>query len=125
MSNVERLCADWLDAKRAEDDARAARYAVEKHIAQAFDVPSEGAKTHVIDNYKVTVAQPVTRKIDLAAWERIKDRVPAEMAPTKIKIEADGAGCKWLANNEPEIWARISSAFETKPGKIAVKVEEK
>jgi hypothetical protein len=40
-----------------------------------------------------------------------------------VKLEADATGCKWLADNEPAIWRKIAQAFETKPGKVSVKVE--
>jgi hypothetical protein len=40
-----------------------------------------------------------------------------------MKVEADAAGCKWLMNNEPEIWRNIAIAFTTTKGKIGVKVE--
>jgi len=124
MTNVEQLCADWLAAKRAEREAQVRRYAIEEQIAQALDVPGEGSKTHRLDAFKVTLTQPVTRKIHLAAWDKVRDLCPADMQPIKVKVEADPVGCKWLAKNDPNVWAQIASAFETKPGKIGIKVEE-
>lgn len=40
------------------------------------------------------------------------------------QMKADAAGMKWLAENETKLWAEVSPAFETKQGKIGVKVEE-
>ena len=124
-SNVETLCADWLDAKRAEGRARELRIKIEGEIAQAFDVPMEGTKAHQTENYKVTLGQPITRKIDPAEWDLVKYYVPLNMHPVKIKIEADPAGCKYLANNAPEMWNKIAAAFTATPGKVSVKVEVK
>lgn len=124
MTNLETLCAQLLEAKRAEDRAKRERIALEAQIAAAVDVPEEGSKTHRLDAFKVTVTQPVTRKLDEEEWWHVCHYVPDHMAPVRTKTEADPAGCKWLFNNEPEMWAKIASAFETKPGKIAVKVEE-
>jgi len=124
MTNTEALCRDWLDAKRAETAANAMRIKIEEQLASAMDVPDEGSKTHKLDGFKVTVTQPVTRKIDPAAWAKVSKHCPADMQPVKIKIEADGTGCKYLATNEPAIWKKIASAFETKPGKIGFRVEE-
>ena len=123
MTNLETLCAGWLEAKRAEQKANAERIAIEAQIAEALDVPSEGSKTHKLDAFKVTLTQPVTRKIDAEAWDKVRDICPPDMQPIKVKVEADATGCKYLANNEPALWAKISPAFETKPGKIGVKVE--
>lgn len=124
MTNVQALARDWLDAKRAENAANATRIKIEEQLAQALDVPDEGSKTHKIDGFKVTLTQPVTRKLDAAVWEKVKQHISPEMAPVKMKLEADATGCKWLAANDAKTWRKIASAFETKPGKVGVKVEE-
>jgi hypothetical protein len=124
MTNVQALARDWLDAKRAENAANAARIKIEEQLAQALDVPDEGSKTHKIDGFKVTLTQPVTRKLDADVWEKVKQHISPEMAPVKVKLEADATGCKWLATNDAKTWRKIASAFETKPGKVGVKVEE-
>lgn len=124
MTNVQALARDWLDAKRAENAANAARIKIEEELAQALDVPDEGSKTHKIDGFKITVTQPVTRKLDAVVWEKVKQHISPEMAPVKVKLEADATGCKWLATNDAKTWRKIASAFETKPGKVGVKVEE-
>jgi hypothetical protein len=95
MTNVQALARDWLEAKRAENAANAARIKIETQLAQALDVPDEGSKTHKIDGFKVTLTQPVTRKLDAAAWEKVKQHVSPDLAPIKIKLEPDATGCKW------------------------------
>jgi hypothetical protein len=122
-SNVEGLCAAWLDAKRAEDAAKRQRLEVEKAIAQALDVKSEGAITHKLENYKVTLTQPIYRKVDPAKWDGVKTLISANFWPIKTIIEADATGCKYLANNEPGLWAMIAGAFTVTPGKIGVDVK--
>ena len=124
MDNRDALCAEWLEAKRAENAANKRRIEIETQLAQCFDVPKEGSKTHKIDKYKITLTQPVARKLDEAAWVKVAHLVPEAMRPVKTKIEADATGCKYLATNEPSLWKKIAKAFETKPGKIGVKVEE-
>jgi hypothetical protein len=124
MTNVQALARDWLEAKRAENAANAARIKIEEQLAQALDVPDEGSKTHKIDGFKITLNQPVARKLDAVIWEKVKQHISPEMAPVKVKLEPDATGCKWLAANDAKTWRKIASAFETKPGKIGVKVEE-
>lgn len=123
MSNLDNLLADWIEAKRAEALANRQRLAIEQQIVEAMDVPAEGSKTHKLEKYKVTLTQPVARKLDVMAWDKVRDFCPAHMQPIKVKVEADPMGCKWLAENEPDLWAKIAPAFETKPGKVGVKVE--
>ena len=124
MTNVQALARDWLNAKRAENEANAARIKIEEQLAEALDVPDEGGKTHKIEGFKITLTQPVARKLDYTVWETGKHHVSEDLAPIKVKFEADAAGCKWLAANDAATWRKIAPAFETKPGKIGVKVEE-
>ena len=123
MTDIDEVCAEWIRAKQEETAANKRRVALEKQIAGLVEVPDEGSKTHSLDNYKVTVSQPVTRKVDPRKWASVMDHVPREMRPVKNTLSADGAGCKWMAKEAPEMWAKIAEAFEVKPGKIGVKVE--
>lgn len=122
--NVAPLAREWLEAKRDEAAANARRIKIEAQLCEAIDTPQEGSKTHKIDGYKITATQPVGRKINLDEWEKVKDKVSSDLRPVKVKVEADEAGCKYLANNQPEIWAKIAPAFEVKPGKVGFKIEE-
>ena len=123
MSNIAPLAAAWIEAKRAETKANAERIKIEEQLATALEVPAEGSKTHSIDGYKITVTQPITRKLDEAAWAKVKAKCPMEAWPIKTKIEADATGVKWLQSNDQKVWRAIASAFETKPGKVGFKVE--
>ena len=122
-SNIEGLCGAWLEAKRREDEAKRSRVDIEKQIAQALEAKSEGAITHKLEHYKVTLTQPIYRKLDAAAWENVKTRIGSDMWPIKVITEADATGCKWLAKERPELWAMIAEAFTVTPGKIGVEVK--
>ena len=112
----------WLDAKQAQDEAEAERLAIEDQIAEAFERKTEGAITHKLGDYSVTLTQPIYRKIDETTWKQVASLCPELLRPVKTKIEADAVGVKYLQNNEPEIWKKIARAFESKPGKVGVKV---
>ena len=124
MSNLATLARDWLDAKRDEKKANMRRLDIEAQLAEALEIKSEGASTTHIEGYKITATQPVTRKVDPVAWEKVKNKLPTILWPVKFKLEADATGCKYLANNEPELWSMVAEAFEAKPGKIGFKIEE-
>jgi len=124
MSNLATLARDWLEAKRDEKKANMRRLDIEAQLAQALEIKSEGASTTHIEGYKITATQPVTRKVDVVAWEKVKGKLEPSMWPIKWKMEADATGCKYLANNEPELWSLVAEAFEAKPGKIGFKIEE-
>lgn len=124
MSNVETLARDWIEAKKAEALAKNQRTAIEDELTKALDVKAEGATTHQVGPYKVTLTGKLTRKVDPVAWDNVKDRIPESMWPVKRTVTADVTGCKYLAENEPDMWKAISIAFETKPAKTAVAVKE-
>lgn len=122
--NIGPLASYWLEAKAEEEYAKARRVEIEKQMIGALEIPDEGSKTHHIDGYKVTVTQPVARKLDAEVWENVKDKIDPTLHPVKLRIEADSAGCRYLADKDPKIWKLISKAFTFTPGKVGFKVEE-
>jgi len=121
--NVDILAVDWLAIKAEEKALTAKRHAIEEQIAAALEVKDEGSISHKLDGHKVTLTQPVSRKIDAIVWDKVAKKIPTHLHPVKTVISADSAGCRYLLANEPKLWAKIAPAFETKAGKIGVKVE--
>ena len=123
MSNIDGLASEWLEVKAQEKKIIALRHAIEEQITAALEAKGEGSTSHKLEAHKVTLTQPVSRKIDPVAWEKIKHKIPESMHPVKVTLAADSIGCRYLAEKEHRMWAKVSSAFETKQGKIGVKVE--
>ena len=123
MSNIDGLASEWLEVKAEEKLIIARRHAIEAQITEALEAKGEGSITHKLDLFKVTLTQPVSRKVDPIVWEKVKDKLPEHMRPVKETISADAAGCRYLLEKEPRLWAKVSKAFETKQGKVGVKVE--
>lgn len=121
-SNVTGLCGAWLEAKRREEEAKASRIKIEDEISEALDAKAEGSITHKVEPYKVTLSQPIYRKMDWEMWKTIKGDIPAELWPVKMKLEVDDAGCRWMMENRPDLWAIVAKAITATPGKIGVKV---
>lgn len=123
MSNIDGLASEWLEVKAQEKLIIAQRHAIEAQITEALEAKSEGSITHKLDLFKVTLTQPVSRKVDPIVWEKVKDKLPIGWDPVKHTISADAVACRYLAEKEPRLWAKVSKAFETKQGKVGVKVE--
>ena len=123
MSNVDGLASEWLEVKAQEKEIIAKRHAIEEQITKALDAKGEGSISHKLEQHKVTLTQPVSRKVDPIVWDKIKDKIPENMHPIKVVMSADAQGCRYLLEKEPRLWAKVSKAFETKQGKIGVKVE--
>lgn len=122
--NIAPLLEEWLSAKQAEDDAKQRRLNAEAQITGIMQAKDEGAVTHKLDGYSVTLKQPVTRSLDEDAWEHVKHKIPQSFHPTVKTLKADGKGCKWLLENRPDLWNQVAPAFTTKAGKIGVSVKK-
>ena len=123
MSNIDGLASQWLEIKAQEKDIIAKRHAIEEQITTALEVKGEGSISHKLEAHKVTLNQTVSRKVDAIVWDKVKDKIPENMHPVKVSVSADSAGCRYLADKEPRLWAKVAKAFESKQGKIGVKVE--
>jgi hypothetical protein len=123
-SNIEGLCGGWLEAKRREDEARKSRIEIENQISVALEKKPEGSITHKLEHYKVTLTQPIYRKLDAEKWVTVKTLIDQKLWPIKVVVEADATGCRYLANNEPQLWALVADAFTVTPGKVGVEVKE-
>jgi len=121
--NVNTLAQDWLEIKAQEKDIVAKRHAIEEQITTALETKGEGSISHKLEAHMVTLTQPVSRKIDTILWEKVKDKIPENMHPVKVSVTADSVGCRYLADKEPRLWAKVAKAFEMKQGKIGIKVE--
>ena len=121
--NVDILAADWLVIKAEEKALTAKRHAIEEQIATALEVKEEGSISHKLDGHKITLTQPVSRKVDAIIWDKVSRKIPKPFHPVKTVISADSAGCRYLLANEPKLWAKIAPAFATRAGKVGVKIE--
>lgn len=118
---LERLSADWLEAKKAEAKANKERVAIEDEIVLLTGKRDEGSKTVEAAGFKITVTGKVSRKMDWDKWETIKAQISPNLHPVKFKPELDEKGVKYLQMNEPEIYALLP--IEVKPAKTAIEVK--
>jgi len=121
--SVEKLARQYLALKAERDDLQTQIDALTEELASRLEHPDEGSKTHTMDGVKVTVTSRVNRTIDERAWASIRSGVPKNLWPVKEKLTVEPKGCRYLAENHPEMWAVVAGAITEKPGKPGVKVE--
>ena len=117
----------WLDLKKAEDDAKEERIKIEEEMINFLETKSEGSTTTTLeDNTKITVKTGFSRKLDLKAWEKVKQKIVPEVRPIKTKIELDVPALKKLQEKEPLVYKTISEAITVTPSKpnFTIKKEE-
>ena len=117
----------WLDLKKAEDDAKNERIKIEEEMINFLETKTEGSATTTLeDKTKITVKTGFSRKLDLKAWEKVKQKIVPEVRPIKTKIELDVPELKKLKEKEPLVYKTISEAITVTPSKpnFTIKKEE-
>lgn len=109
-----------LEAKAAEEQARNARLAAEKHLIELIGVKDEGTVSKKTAYYKVVTTGKLTRT--LVAASDMPDAV--YHAITRVKHELDVKALKALATADPRAYQEALRYVSTKPAKPAVKVEQ-
>ena len=116
------LSRAWLESKAAEEAAKTRRSEIEDALAAQLGVKTEGAQTHNLGEFKVTICGNVIRSLNKEVWETIKDRLPPELRPVTYEPKLDITGVKWLQEHQPEEYRLLAQALTVKPGKTRVLV---
>ena len=117
----------WLDLKKTEDNARTERIKIEEEMINFLETKSEGSTTTTLeDKTKITVKTGFNRKLDLKAWEKVKQKIVPEVRPIKTKIELDVPALKKLQEKQPLVYKTISEAITVTTSKpnFTIKKEE-
>ena len=126
------LAAALSEAKRAEDEAKAARIAAEDALVAATGfAKSEGQESYEESNEagrcKVTIKQPVRTTVDDEAWVKLRrtldPRHPAR-AIFKASYSVDLKKARELQERDKAAWATVSEVITRKPGKVSVELKE-
>ena len=117
------IAEELFAAKLAEREANEKRVALEEELIAILGQKEEGAQTHEVGDYKVTITGKLIRKIDWDLYDKsIAAKIPESLQPVKVKRELDDSGVKYLANNEPQIYRLLAKALTIKPAKTAVNI---
>jgi hypothetical protein len=117
------LLKRWTTGKEMIDKLKDELITIENELLERVEYNPIGSKTTRLEGYKVTVKCPVNRSLDGDKWEEVKDSIPPEMWPVRMKLEPDAKGCTWLAENRPDLWGIAAQAITEKPGKPGFTIE--
>jgi len=121
--SIAALSNRWLTARAKIEELKEEMIAIEGELLGQVESTECGSKTTKAEGYKVTVKRPINRTIDGEAWEHVKNDIPADLWPIRVKVEPDARGCEWLAKNSPELWAIAAQAITEKAGKPGFTIE--
>lgn len=120
---ITRAAVALQSAKEVEAQARKRRLEAEEHLVELIGAPEEGTVTEKAGTFKVTIKQPVNRKIDQKAAVRA-DELLGNKSPFKAKFELDLKRYRALADLSPDDFTIAAAAVTATPGKTSVMVED-
>lgn len=125
MRTEVEIANELFEAREAEKQANERRVELEEELIAILGQKEEGAQTHEVGDYKVTITGKLIRKIDWDLYDKsIAAKIPESLQPVKVKRELDDSGVKYLANNEPQIYRLLAKALTIKPAKTAVTISK-
>jgi len=122
MKKINQTIQDYLDAKSLLEEAKATLLFYEEKLVNKFGCKDEGAESHSVDEYKVTITGRVNRKIDKEKWEEIKGKIPDADKLVKYTPEVVVSAMRDLRENFPSGYVRFSACLTATPGKPSVSV---
>ena len=119
------LVDQWQVLKQKEEDARAARVAHEAIMLPHLEQVPQGSKTTTLpDGRKVTVKNGDSYSVDWQAWKQVKDSIPDELKPVKLKEVLSETTLRYLMRNEVDTYKGIAKCFIARPQKAGITVKE-
>lgn len=122
---AEKLAAEWLEAKRAEQEATSRRIAIESDLLKLVTTKPEGSSTTTLTNgVKVKTTGKLSYKTDVDKLLVLTSTWPSDAKPVKTKVEADETLLRAIRSERPDLWRQIAPAITVKELKTSVVVEE-
>jgi hypothetical protein len=115
--------ADYVLAKRQEDEAKKNRLAAEDRILALQPAKEEGALTVEAGGYKVTLTGALSYSADdIEALRNVTARWDGNLVPLKTTTVLDSTGCRYIRRERPDLWQQLARVITVKPAKTAIKV---
>jgi len=112
----------YLAAREAYNLARCALAEAESGLVSQLWMRDDGAKTHKLDGYKVTITGRINRTIDPEKLQELD--LPPGMVPVKYRPEIDMGKMRSLRENHPIDYLKFSACMIATPGKPSVSVKK-
>ena len=125
MNQLEGLAQQHLSLKRQIADLQSQLDSINEQIASHAENNNEGAKTLTGESVKITVTHKTNRRLDLKAYNAIKDRlnIPEEYPIIQTKESLNESVFKKMEKDHPE-WLQFTKDFVTvSQAKTAISVK--
>jgi len=123
VTELDKLCQKHREYAEVEKKAKQNRIEVENIILQITDSKEEGTCTTKTRYFKCSTVGKLTRSLDPEVWANIKDDIPEDLQPVKVKESIDLPKLRAIESANPELFKLVCNAIATKPAKTSIKVE--
>lgn len=117
--DIESLVADLYNAKKAEEQAKAARIAAEEAVAAALGGPDNGSHTFTTGTLKVTVKRGYNYKV--SDMDEFETKFPS-LVKTTVKKELDAKEYEAMRVNCDDV-SDIAAYITATPKKVSVELK--
>ena len=117
--DIESLVADLYNAKKAEEQAKAARIAAEEAVAAALGGPDNGSHTFTTGTLKVTVKRGYNYKV--SDMDEFETKYPS-LVKTTVKKELDAKEYETMRVNCDDV-SDIAAYITATPKKVSVELK--
>lgn len=117
--DIESLVADLYNAKKAEEQAKAARIAAEEAVAAALGGPDNGSHTFTTGTLKVTVKRGYNYKV--SDMDEFETKYPS-LVKTTVKKELDAKEYEAMRVNCDDV-SDIAAYITATPKKVSVELK--
>lgn len=118
-ADIESLVADLYNAKKAEEQAKAARIAAEEAVAAALGGPDNGSRIFTTGTLKVTVKRGYNYKV--SDMDEFETKFPS-LVKTTVKKELDAREYEAMRVNCDDV-SDIAAYITATPKKVSVELK--
>ena len=124
-NSLDGLADSWLMKKAEVEAAKAELIAIEQRILPLVSARQDGSvTTQTQDGKRVTVKLPMRYSLDGTKLNDIREQIPPELLPLKIKELLDEPALKNLRSSHPHFYTIFAQCVSSKPGKANITIKE-
>jgi hypothetical protein len=120
---MKSLFEQWHHWHDEEVMAAQHRIAIEAEIGKIIDSKDEGQTTVRVDEWKCTVKRSISRKLNEADWEKIRDQIPEELRPVYYEEKLALDMGKFRELQKTPYFLKFSECLTEKPNKPNYQIE--
>ena len=124
-SEIARLAERWMIENSWVKQHTKRQHELEQELLPLLETKREGRTTHTTKhNKRIVCTTRVNRSVDGAELLKIRNQIPADVLPMKVKEVLDEPKFKSLQSTHPDFFQSFSRCVTSKPGKAHFKIEE-